>query len=198
MSNAATNVAHRQSTAAHADDRRQAAPWQLSPRDDSDLRRRLARWAYRVVGLPEAEFADIYQEAWCKLLKAEQQGRPVRNREAALRWAVHNSWLEELRRRRRRPSVALESAPEDSLMASRVADPAERAELLEAARYLFEATAALTKRQRQIVLLADVHGLPPCEIHGWLGISERLYQLEHSRALRAIGARLGELLADDR
>lgn len=57
--------------------------------------------------------------------------------------------------------------------------------------------AAVTDRQWQIFLLADVFGLRPREIHQRLGISERLYQLDHARALQAIGGRLGELLAGD-
>jgi RNA polymerase sigma factor (sigma-70 family) len=169
----------------------------LSTGEESELRRRLTRWAGRCLGLPEADFDDAYQDAWCKLLKAERNGRPTRNREHALRWAVHNSWLEELRKRRRRPAVGLDSAPESALIANAAADPAERAELLEATRYLFEAMGAVSDRQWQIVLLADVLGLRSREIQQRLGISERLYQLDHACALRAIGGRLGELLAGD-
>jgi RNA polymerase sigma factor (sigma-70 family) len=170
---------------------------QLSTGEEDELRRRLTRWAGRCLGLPRADFEDTYQEAWCKLLKAERNGRPTRNREHALRWAVHNSWLEELRKRRRRPAVALDSAPESALVANGATDPAERAELLEAARYLFEAVGAVSERQWQIFLLADVFGLRPREIQQRLGISERLYQLDHARALQAIGGRLAELLASD-
>jgi RNA polymerase sigma factor (sigma-70 family) len=170
---------------------------QLSTREEDELRRRLTRWAARCLGVPTADFEDAYQDAWCKLLKAERNGRPTRNREHALRWAVHNSWLEELRKRRRRPAVGLDSAPEAALVANGAADPAERAELLEATRYLFEAVGAVSDRQWQIFLLADVLGLRPREIQQRLGISERLYQLDHARALRAIGGRLGKLLAGD-
>jgi RNA polymerase sigma factor (sigma-70 family) len=169
----------------------------MSTREEDELRRRLARWAARCLGLPKADFEDTYQDAWCKLLKGERNGRPTRNREHALRWAVHNSWLEELRKRRRRPAVALDAAPEAALVANGAADPAERAELLEAARYLFEAVGAVSDRQWQIFMLADILGLRPPEIQQRLGISERLYQLDHARALQAIGGRLGKLLAGD-
>jgi RNA polymerase sigma factor (sigma-70 family) len=170
---------------------------QLSTREEDELRRRLTRWAARCLGVPRMDFEDTYQEAWCKLLAGERNGRPTRNREHALRWAVHNSWLEELRRRRRRPAVALDSTPEAALVADGTADPVERAELLEATRYLFESVGAVTKRQWEIFLLADVFGLRPREVQERLSISERLYQLDHARALRAISGRLGELLAGD-
>jgi RNA polymerase sigma factor (sigma-70 family) len=165
--------------------------------EEQALRRRLGSWSRFRRGVPPQDFDDVYQEAWCKVLDGERKGRPTRNREGALRWAVHNSWLEELRGRGRRPAVALDSAPEATLVADGAADPAERAELLEATRYLFEAVDAVSDRERQIFLLADVFGLRPREIQRRLEISERLYQLDRARALRAIGGRLGELLAGD-
>ena len=168
---------------------------QLSTREEDELRRRLTRWAERYLGLPRADFEDAYQDAWCKLLKSERNGLPTRNREQALRWAVHNSWLEELRRRRRRPAVDLDSAPAAALITNGAADPAKQAELREAARYLLEAVGAVSHRQWQIFLLADLFGLRPREIQQRLEISERLYQLDHARALHAISGRLGELLA---
>jgi RNA polymerase sigma factor (sigma-70 family) len=170
---------------------------ELDPSEERALRQRLGRWSRFHRGVSSQDFDDVYQDAWCKLLEGERKGRPTRSREGALRWAVRNSWLEELRRRRRRPAVDLDSAPEAALVANGGADPAERAELLEAARYLFEAVGAVTDRQWQIFLLADVFGLRPREIQQRLGISERLYQLDHARALQAIGGRLGELLAGD-
>lgn len=170
---------------------------QLDPAAERALRRRLGSWSRFYRGVSAQDFDDIYQDAWCKLLEGERKGRPTRNRERALRWALGNSWLEELRRRRRRPAVALDSAPEAAWVADGTADPAERAELLEATRYLFESVGAVTKRQWEIFLLADVFGLRPREVQERLSISERLYQLDHARALRAIGGRLGELLAGD-
>jgi RNA polymerase sigma factor (sigma-70 family) len=192
-----TAPSHAPATSGHARHRPDDPMSQLSTGEEDELRRRLTRWAARCLGVPTADFEDAYQDAWCKLLKAERNGRPTRNREHALRWAVHNSWLEELRKRRRRPAVGLDSAPEAALVANGAADPAERAELLEATRYLFEAVGAVSDRQWQIFLFADVFGLRPREIQQRLGISERLYQLDHARALQAIAGRLAELLAGE-
>ena len=170
---------------------------ELDASEERALRRRLGSWSRFHRGVSPQDFDDVYQDAWCKMLEGERKGRPTRNREGALRWAVRNSWLEELRRRRRRPALDLDAAPEAALVATGAADPAERAELLQAARYLFEAVAAVTDRQWQIFLLADVFGFRPREIQQRLRIGERLYQLDHARALQAIGGRLGELLAGD-
>jgi RNA polymerase sigma factor (sigma-70 family) len=166
----------------------------LDPRDERRLRARLNDWSRFLRGVGVEDFDDVYQDAWCKLLETERKGRPTRNREAALRWALANSWLEELRRRRRRPTVALDQAP--ALVAPEAADPGHHAELLEAARCVFEAVHELSRRQRQIVLLADVFGLRPRDVQERLSISERTYQRDHAGALRAVGARL-ELLEDD-
>jgi RNA polymerase sigma factor (sigma-70 family) len=170
---------------------------ELDPSEERALRRRLGRWSCFHRGVSPQDFDDVYQDAWVKLLKGEREGRRTRNREGALRWGVHNSWLEELRKRRRRPAVTLDAAPEAALVADGAADPAERAELLEAARHLLESVRVVTDRQWQIFLLADIFGLRPRETQQRLGISERLYQLDHARVLQAIGGRLGELMACD-
>jgi RNA polymerase sigma factor (sigma-70 family) len=171
---------------------------ELDPSEEQAVRRRLGSWSRFDRGVSAQDFDDAYQDAWVKLLKGEREGRRTRNREGALRWAVRNSWLEELRRRRRRQAlVALESAPEAALVANGAADPAERVELREAARYLFASVEAVTERQWRIFLLADVFGLRPGEIQQRLGIGERVYQVDHARALQAIAGRLGELMAGD-
>jgi RNA polymerase sigma factor (sigma-70 family) len=170
---------------------------ELDPSEEQALRRRLGSWSRFHRGVSPQDFDDVYQDAWCKLLEGERKGRATRNREGALRWGVRNSWLEELRRRRRRPAVDLDSAPETALAANGAADPAERAELREVARYLFEAVEAVTERQWQIFFLADVFGLRPREIQRRLRIGERVYRRDHARALEGISGRLGELLAGD-
>jgi len=167
----------------------------LDPRDERRLRARLNDWSRSRHGVGVEDFDDVYQDAWCKLLETERNGRPTRNREAALRWALANSWLEELRRRRRRPTIALDQAP--ALVAPEAAGPGHHAELLEAARCVFGAIHELNRRQRQIMLLADVFGLRPRDVQERLRISERTYQRDHAGALQAVGARLGELLEDD-
>lgn len=162
------------------------------------LRQRLGSWSRCDRGVAAEDFEDAYQDAWCKVLEGERKGRATRNREGALRWALSTTWLNEQRRRRRHPTVALDSAPKAALVAPHTADPCEHVALLESARYLFQAVGAITERQWQIVLLADVLGLRPADVRGRLSLGKRTYEREHARALQTIGARLGELLEGHR
>jgi DNA-directed RNA polymerase specialized sigma24 family protein len=162
------------------------------------LRRRLGRWSRCDRGVSAEDFDDAYQDAWCKVLEGERKGRATRNREGALRWALSTTWLNEQRRRRRHPAVALDSAPKAALVAPPTADPLEHVELLESARYLFQAVGAITDRQWQIVLLADVFGLRPADVRSRLSLGKRTYERDHARALQTLGARLGELLEGHR
>jgi RNA polymerase sigma factor (sigma-70 family) len=167
----------------------------LTSEEEGDLRRRLTRWAVRFLELPEAEFADAYQGAWRKLLEGRRNGRSVRNLEHALRWAIHNCWLEECRRRRRRPTVPLgEGTPDDFPRGG--AEPVEQLEQLEAARTLFEAARNLDEISWRMVLLRDIWGLSPAEVCDTLGVAGRTYRRKHARALMAIHSRLAPALAD--
>lgn len=166
----------------------------LDAHQELALRRRLGTWTRAQRGVSPQDFDDLYQEAWCTLLEGERRGRRVRNREGALRWALHNSWLMENRRRRRRPAPdALDGVSLDSLVAGETADPAERVDSLETARRVCEMLVPLTARQRQILLL-EVGALRPAEIQQQLGISKRTYYRDRKSALQAIAARVGSLL----
>ncbi len=168
----------------------------LGAQEEHDLRRRLARWAVRFLGLPEAEFDDAYQGAWRKLLEGRRNGRPVRNLEHALRWAIHNCWLEECRRRRRRPTVPFDECTPSDFRRTSGADPIEQIERLEAARHLFEAARTIDEVSWRMVLLRDLWGLSPAEVCESLGIAGRTYRRKHARALVAIHSRLAPALAE--
>ena len=164
------------------------------------MRTRLRGWARWRLGIPHAEFDDAYQAAWRKTLETERRGRPTRNVEARLRCNIQNAWLEEQRRRRRRPAVSLEEVTEATLASASYAavpDPAELAERRETARYLFEAIGTLTERQRKVLLLRDVGELAPAEVCRRLGIGSTTYRHEHAVAWRKACARVGELLRGD-
>jgi RNA polymerase sigma factor (sigma-70 family) len=170
----------------------------LDPREERELQKRLRRWSRRFLGLPEAEFDDAYQGAWRKLLETERKGRRTRNLEHAMRWGIHNTWREECRRRRRRPTTPLDETPDAALFTAPAPDPGELLERLEAARYLFEAMGTLTERQSRILLLRDVYELKPAEVCQRLRITRRTYRHDHAVAVNAVCARVGELLDDDR
>jgi RNA polymerase sigma factor (sigma-70 family) len=194
MSNSAAHIGHAPQDRARARHDRHDPMSQLAAGDEAELRRRLARWAGRFLGLPDAEFADAYQGAWRKLLESRRNGRSVRNLEQALRWAIHNCWLEECRRRRRRPTVPFDECAQSDLQAG--ADPAEQIERLEAARYLFETARTIDEISWRVVLLRDVWGLPPAEVCKTLGMPGRTYRRKHARALLAIYSQLAAGLAE--
>jgi RNA polymerase sigma factor (sigma-70 family) len=196
MRNSAAHVGHAPQNRARTRHDRHDPISQLAADDEAELRRRLARWAGRFLGLPEAEFADAYQGAWRKLLESRRKGRPVRNLEHALRWAIHNCWLEECRRRRRHPTVPVDECAPNALRDQTGPDAAEQIERLEAARYLFEAARTIDERSWQVVLLRDIWGLSPAEVCDTLGIAGRTYRSKHARALIAIYSRLAAALAD--
>ncbi len=182
-------------TAVLGDDETQVAD--LSRAQERALRRRLGSWSRFNRGVAAQDFDDLYQEAWCKLLVGQRrrEGHRPRSVEAVLRWAIGNGAVDAQRRGDRRAVVALETAPQDALVAGGATDPAERAEMLEATRCLLQAVDGVTERQREIIVLAGLGEVAPAEIQKRLGISERTYQRDRARALQAIRARLGALLA---
>ncbi len=166
----------------------------LDPYEELALRRRLQSWSRAQRGVSPQDFDDLYQEAWCKLLEGERRGRRIRNREGALRWALHNSWMMENRGRRRRPTAdALDSVSQDALGATNAPDPPERVEMLETAYRVCEALVPLTARQRRIVLL-EIGALRPAEIQQQLGISKRTFYRDRASAVQTIGTRVGSIL----
>src|SRR5918996_3697708 len=196
MRDSAAHVGHYTQNSARARNDRHDPLSQLAADDEAELRRRLARWAGRFLGLPEAEFADAYQGAWRKLLEARRRGRPVRNLEHALRWAIHNCWLEECRRRRRHPTVPVDECAPNAFRDQAGPDPAEQLERLKTARPLFRGARGIDEVSWQVVLLRDIWGLSPAEVCHTLGIAGRTFRRRHARALIAIHSRLAAALAE--
>lgn len=195
MSNSGTHLGYAPQDRARTRHERHDPMSQLTANDEAELRRRLVRWARRFLDLPQAEFADAYQGAWRKLLESRRRGRPVRNLEHALRWAIHNCWLEECRRRRRHPTVPVhECAPNGFRQTA--PDPADQIERLEATRYLFRAARSIDELSWQVVLLRDIWGLTPSEVCDTLGIASRTYRSKHATALMAIHSQLAAALAE--
>lgn len=166
----------------------------LSADQERALRRRLRGWAHGALGLGSEDFEDMYQAGWRAVLELQRTG-PTHSLEHALRWAIRQRWRNELRRRARRPTVRLDSR--DSALFVAADETADRVELLQEARYVFEAAKTLTDRQWQIVFMADIGELGPAEICVRLDISPRTYRREHARALRAITAHLEKLSKGD-
>ncbi len=166
----------------------------LSREEEQRLRRRMCAWAYRRLGISGDDFDDMYQAAWDVVVLESSRKGPPRSLEAALRWGLEHRWIDELRRRARRPTTSLDEVSEAQLTAPADTQPSERVERLEAARHLLEAVEDLTARQWRILLLADLWELRPAKVQAALGISARTYRRDHAAALASIATRMGELL----
>lgn len=165
---------------------REQATATLGAREERQLRGRVGRWARWCFKLSENDFEDCYQGAWLRMMEHLRAGRPVRNLEGFLRWEVANRWKMELRRRRRRPSVAFDDCPEGALDNALGPDPAEqvqrRAELL-------ELVGSMEPRRRQVLVLRNACGHTPAEVCRLLGIARHAYREEHAEALNEIYGR---------
>jgi len=153
------------------------------------LRLRLERWASRRLRLYGPDFADAYQSAWRKLLQGERDGHSVRNLELALRWAIHNSWLEECRRRRRRPVVLVDD-PSSLPGRQASADPADQIAFAEILRTVAKGLHVSDARSAQVVFLRRVLGYSPDEVCDAVGITRRTYRSDHARGIRIMRERL--------
>jgi DNA-directed RNA polymerase specialized sigma24 family protein len=125
-----------------------------------------------------------------RLLESRRRGESIRNLEHALRWQIHNCWLEERRRQRRRRTVPVDQCEDGDLSSHSAGDPAEAVMQLEAARELLRAARAIDPLSWSTVLLGDVWGIPAGEVAKTLGIPGRTYRRRHAGALAAISSRV--------
>jgi RNA polymerase sigma-70 factor (ECF subfamily) len=124
---------------------------------------------YRLAG-NEADAADLAQEALLRVRRGLEtyrpmgsaDGRPSGSLEAWLARIVTNVFLDEVRRKRRRPSVALPEQPDLVLPPSPAADVAAASERL--SEETQAALAALSEEFRVAIVLCDVVGLTYEEI----------------------------------
>jgi len=141
---------------------------------------------------------DMTQEVFVKLWRAAPRYRPTAKFTTFLFQIAKNHWLNELDRRRRRPSVqSLEAAP-DGVPSPRDnvpwsgKDPSADAQDSELRERLRLAVENLSERLRDVYVLAEIRGLKYREISEELGIpvgtvKSRMHHAE--KALRAFLAR---------
>ena len=152
--------------------------------------------------LASAEAAeDAAQEAFLSAYRNIRRYRGPIFRAWLLRIAV-NACTDELRRRRRRPQVSLDSASPEGSAAFELPDssdlPEEQALRSETLRNVQVALMRLPADQRAAVILCDVQGLSYEEISASLGVSLGTVKSRISRGrskLRRLLTRQGELLA---
>ncbi len=165
--------------------------------DDAGYERALAAhgdlvfgYSLRMLRDPE-DARDVAQEAWMRLWQHRHRVEE-RSARAFVMTCAHRLCLDRLRARQARPRVseeALAALPENP-----AAGPERRAAGRETARALEAALAELSPRDRALVLLRDVHGLPYREIGDALGIDREgtlkaaLFRARERLRARLVGA----------
>lgn len=127
----------------------------------AELRPSLHRYCARMVG-SAVEGEDVVQEAMTKAVQAWPTAGDIGRPDAWLFRIAHNTALDALRRRKRRPTAPLETE---------VAGPADAAEARVAAASGLAVLMRLPVTQRAMVVLADVLGHSLEEAVGLLGVT---------------------------
>ena len=155
--------------------------WEEVARDHG---RFLYNVAYRLAG-SDADAQDLVQESMIRIRRGLETFTPG-SLEAWLARIVTNVFLDEVRRKRRRPTVALPEQPDLVLPPSVAADEASEALSDEVQRAL----AALSEEFRTAVVLSDVVGLSYDEIAGAQGIPVGTVRSRIHRGRRLLRAAL--------
>lgn len=159
-----------------SDRRRRAAPsdvgsdegdriptWEEVARDEGDF---IYTVAYRLTGNRE-DAQDLVQEVLVRVQRGLRTYRPGSLR-GWLSRITTNAFLDEARRRTRRPAVALPDEPDLVLPAA--PDAAEAADAQRLPDHVQDALAELPEAYRVPVVLADVVGLPYADIADQLDV----------------------------
>lgn len=137
--------------------------------------------AWRILG-NEADAEEVAQEVFCKLFQHGAELESDRHVLFWLRQVVTRQALDRCRRRKLRPRVGLEDAPEPAVL-PHPADP-WRAQALRAA------VARLPERQRAVIVLRYQEDLEPTEIARVLGRPLFTVKSQLQRGLRNLRAQL--------
>jgi RNA polymerase sigma-70 factor (ECF subfamily) len=145
---------------------------------------RLRALAYRLVGDRDL-MDDVLQEAYLRAFRALPS---LRGHEAVGSWMyriVYNASMDQLRKRKRTPQVALEDVPDRP-------DPApDPGEVAAGRRDLAAALATLPAQMRAAVLLVDAEGLSYEEAGAIIGIPPGTIASRLSRARAVLRRALG-------
>jgi len=143
---------------------------------------RTYRAAYRVLGERQAAL-DVTQDALLALHRRRASVPDERAGPWLARVATHRA-LDLVRRRE------VEARARATLATPAAASPVEALERAEEAARALASLAQLSPRQREVVALRALEGLPFTEIAAALGISEGATKVHFARGLRALRARL--------
>ncbi|HEY7137878.1 MAG TPA: sigma-70 family RNA polymerase sigma factor [Acidimicrobiia bacterium] len=147
--------------------------------------------AYRLTGNPD-DAADVVQEALLRVRKGLETYQPG-SLEGWLARIVTNVFLDEVRRRRRRPTEALPVEPDRVLPASPAADEASA----ELSADIQAALTSLPDEFRVAVVLCDVADLPYEDIAVATGVPVGTVRSRIHRGRRLLRTTLQGQTADD-
>lgn len=116
--------------------------------------------AVRTLG-QTADAEDVVQEAFLAIWRQSARLDPDRGLRSYLLTIVHNKAIDRLRRRSRRPALALEEHAE---MVAGTPDPVDVAAALEDKELVRSALKALPEEQRETVVMAYFGGLTAVEV----------------------------------
>lgn len=142
----------------------------------------LYQLALRIVGGSEADAQDVIQEAWIRATTRFGQFRWESSLRTWLSGITINLSREVLRRRARRPTTALDDAPEPSVAPLRVGDRVD----------LERAIASLPPGSRMVLVLHDIEGYTHEEIARRLKVTAGTSKSQLFAARRALRARLNQ------
>ena len=151
-----------------------------------EQRNRAYAYAARMLRRP-AEAQDVTQEA---LVRMWQHRQNVDGETAGfwLRRTVHNLCIDRIRRRKSSPEVEVEL--EETISPDNRVGPERLAESAELGRMIEGALAELKPRDRAVVILREVEGLPYSEIAGILELPLGTLKARLHRARELLRAKL--------
>src|SRR5262245_22929952 len=150
-------------------------------------RESVLRTAYQITGNP-ADAQDVAQAVFLKVWQGLSQYDPARSFDTWLYRVTVNEAIDTLRSRGGRAHLVPLDGPEEPADATSKAGGAE--ERIDSARLqqaFLHLASRLAPRQRAVVVLREIEGLPTDEIAGILGVTEstvRNHLLQARRALR--------------
>lgn len=166
--------------------------------DDLALNRLIDRWQHPLRGFlyrslrHEQDALDLAQETFVRIYQHRARYRPGAKFSTWMFQIALNLARDQIRRRQRRPTTALDEAPEPVTTHT----PGSAATDAEAAAAVRSAVAALPFELREAVLLAEFQGLSHAEIGEIVGATPKAVETRLYRAREKLRTSLARYLRD--
>jgi RNA polymerase sigma factor (sigma-70 family) len=148
---------------------------------------------FLAITLGDAQAAeDVLQEAFLYVFKSAEKYDPTQSALATwLRCVALSLARNELRRRRRKPAVSLDTPVEETSgrlrpISERLSAKSTDRDQREASARVLQILNGLPEEDREVLILRYVEGLPPREISAVLGISPKAVSMRIWRAVKEL------------